>query len=206
MSDVDLLVRPEDSEKALDVLFGQGFKRGKIAVFHHAAALTRDEAMIDLHWNIIGPGRARIDLAAVWARMSPAWLDGAEQLDPIDALAFHLIHLARNRLRLPLINVVDAARMLEQASASAALDRARAWGLHRPVALALRLCQSILEDAPGRPAGWLGPTRDEVVQLSEPSTASKLLFDVATAGTPAQLASRLTQFGLNKARALARRQ
>jgi hypothetical protein len=198
MNDIDLLIRGGDRARAADVLRKLGFERSRVAgVLHHAAPYVRGDQVIDVHWNIIGPGRAHIDLADVWARTESGWPEGSEQLAPADALAFHLVHLARNRLRLPLINVVDAARLFELARPEAALDRARAWGLELPVKLALRFCEGVLEGRAGRPAGWLGPSRDDAVLLPEPSRPRKLVFDLVTAGSPLQLASRVAQFSAN---------
>jgi hypothetical protein len=206
MGDVDLLVPLAARESAQGVLRRLGFSPGPEVVLHHAEAWTRDELAIDLHWNIIAPGRSRIDLAALWSRARSApWPAGAERLEPIDAAVFHLVHLARNRLRLPLMNVVDTARLLEHADANAVLDRARSWGVGRAVALALRFCNSILDGRDDRPAGWLGPTLDDVAQLRPDGLASKALFDIATAGSPRQLASRVLHFGANQLRRVTNR-
>lgn len=207
MNDIDLLIRGDDRERAGEVLRSIGFELSKIAgVLHHAVPFVRGDQVIDLHWNIIGPGRARIELADIWSRTEDGWPAGAEQLAPADALAFHLIHLARNRLWLPLINVVDAARLFELARPGDALDRARSWGLERPVKLALRFCEAILEGREGRPAGWLGPSRDDAALLVEPSAPRKVVYDVVTAGSPIQLASRVANIGVNRLRAFVRRQ
>jgi hypothetical protein len=98
-------------------------------------------------------------------------------------------------MRVPLIHVVDAARLISRADGvAAALDRAREWGVHTTVALAHRFCTSILHDDVERPAGWLGPSRHDVVLLREPGVARKLAFDVATAGSARQLAARLASY------------
>lgn len=197
MADVDLLVPPAQREDARAVLTEHGFRPAPAAALHHAEAWVREGVAVDLHWNIIAPGRGRIDFDAVWSRTEPGWPDGARRLEAVDALLFHLVHLARNRLRLPLINVVDAARLLEQVDAATALTRARSWGLGRAAELALRFCKSILEGRAGRPAGWLGPSRADVVACAQPSVAGKVLFDVAIAGSARQLASRVVHFSAN---------
>jgi hypothetical protein len=201
MSDVDLLIPHEHLTTARRVLRGRGFTPATAAVLHHAEPWTRSDFVIDLHWNIIAPGRSRIDLDAIWSRTSAGWPDGGSLLEPSDALVFHLVHFARNRLRLPLINVVDTARLLENADASTAIARARVWGVGSAVEIALRFCRAILEARDGsRPGGWLGPTLDEVAGLAPQSTARKLFFDVAVAGSPRQLASRAVHFGANQLR------
>jgi hypothetical protein len=205
MADIDLLVPKAAVQSARTVLARLGFVPAASVALHHAHAWTRGDLALDLHWNIIGRGRGRVDLDAVWDRAIPGSPAGLHYLEPCDGLAFHLIHLARNRLRLPLVNVVDAARLLERADPSESLGRARAWGLGAAAELALRFCLSILEDRPGRPAGWLGPSREDITHLAEETTARKVLFDVVTAGSPRQLTSRLMHFGANRLRRFSNR-
>jgi hypothetical protein len=206
MSDLDLLVPAASRRDAEGVLRSLGFELSPAAaLMHHAVPFVRGSFAIDLHWNIIGPGRARVALEDVWARMTPGWPAGAERLNAIDALVFHLVHLARNRLRLPLVNIVDCARLVERASPALAIERAREWGLQVPVSLAWRLCASVLENRRGKPAGWLGPSYHELLTLTPPTPKQKLLFDVATAGSAAQLGSRVAHIGINKLRAFVRR-
>jgi hypothetical protein len=200
MGDVDLLVHPRDVGAARDVLRGVGFARGPAMVMHHAEAWTRGTLAIDLHTSMIASGRARIDLDALWSRMQPGWQPGAHQLEASDALGFHLLHLARNRLRLPLMNVVDFARLLDRASADAVLERASQWGVRRAVAWALRFCRSIIAGDPAPAGGWPGPSRQEVVDIAPPTTAQKIAFDVVTAGSMRQLTARSLGFALNRAR------
>lgn len=205
MNDIDLLVPPADVAAGESALAALGFERGKSAVMHHARPWVRGNLVIDLHKSIIAPGRSRIDLEAVWSRTKAGWPAGAEFLDPVDALVFHLVHLARNRLLLPLVNVVDAARLLEQADAARALKRAHEWGLGTAAGLALDLCAAILEDHAGRPAGWLGPSRADVARIEQPGFARKAIFDLVLAGSPRQLAARVVGYGANLLNSRSRR-
>lgn len=55
MSDFDLLVRPPDAERAIDVLQDDGWVadpplREQMVDFHHAARFKRGESSCDLHW------------------------------------------------------------------------------------------------------------------------------------------------------------
>jgi len=198
MSDIDLMVPPRDAARAREALATIGFVPfERTSVLHHAIALVRGEVALDLHWNIIAPGRARVDLEAVWSRVTG---DGLAHLDLADALTFHLIHLARNRLRLPLINVVDASRLLERASRMDALERARSWGLERPVANALRFCEELRDGCV--PTGF---TRDDIALVVQGSPAHKVSFDLQMAGSPRQFVARIAQVGANKLRDLVRR-
>jgi hypothetical protein len=189
MTDIDLLVAPADEVRARDVLGDLGFSCAHDPSLHHASTWVRDTLVVDLHRDIIGSGRSRIDLDAVWGRVIPGWPAHAWHLEPVDALVFHLVHMARNRLCGPLIQVVDAARLLERADATAALARARGWGIEASVRPALRYCRDVLDDA-SRPGGWLCPSLDDVLAVRQPSTLRKLVFDVATAGSVRQLAAR----------------
>ncbi len=200
MGDVDLLVPPDRREDAARVLQKLGFARGPSLVLHHAEAWTRGDFAIDLHSNIIAMGRARIDLAGLWSRTTAGWPTGARRLEANDALLFHLIHLARNRLRLPLMNVVDAARLLERADRGVVLCRAREWGLRRATERALAFCTAILEGHELDAGGWFGPRPKEIAQIAEPSAARKILFDAAIAGSLTQLSARTLAFVLNKVR------
>jgi hypothetical protein len=103
------------------------------------------------------------------------------------------------------MNVVDTARILERADAATALARARAWGLGAATELALKFCTSIIEDRAGRPAGWLGPSREQVAALAAEGLGSKVLFEIAVAGSPRQLAARAVHFGANQLRRFSNR-
>ncbi len=191
MADFDLLVPHAQLKDARNVLRDRGYVRRAVPAFHHAEPWSRDDLVVDLHWNIIAWGRSGIDLNAVWARTAPSRPSGAERLEATDALVFHLVNMVRSRLRGPLIAVVDVARMLAAgADRDLALSRAAAWKVDRGAALALQFCDSILEDRPGLPAGRVGPTLEEVALLAAPSRSSKLVFDLFVAGAPEQILAR----------------
>jgi hypothetical protein len=204
MGDVDLLVPREQLAPARAILADAGFTPVDAILFHHAEAWTKGDLAIDLHWNIIAAGRGRIDLNAIWSRTGAGWPAGARRLEASDALVFHLIHFARNRLRLPLMNVVDTARLLESADASTAIERARKWGLGRAVEVALRFTTSILAGRHHELRGWLAPSPEEIVQVTQPSRGRKMLFDASIAGSVSQLGARAMSFVLNAARRLPR--
>jgi len=200
MTDVDLLVPDRSFAAASSILGELGFVREPVIPHHHATTWVRDSLVIDLHRNIVGLGRSRIDLDAVWQRTVAGWPDGASRLDPSDELVFHLVHMTRNRLCGPLIQVVDAARLLarlSEASISIAIARGHEWGLAVPVELALRFCRELLAGA-RHPGGWLGPSADDVLRVRQPSTVRKIVFDLATAGSPSQLAARAVAYARSR--------
>jgi hypothetical protein len=127
----------------------------------------------------------------------PGWPSGALALDPSDALVFHLVHMIRSRLCGPLIQVVDAARLLATCDEARALERARAWRIEGSVRLALRYCRDVLAGA-RHPGGWLGPAADDAVAARQPPAWRKLAFDIATAGSPSQLAARVLGYGASR--------
>src|SRR5262249_16805873 len=125
MTDVDLLVdRYAIAEHALADL---GFEREPASALHHASAWVRGDLVLDVHRGILGRGRSRIDLGSVWARARPGWPQGALRLDPGDELVFHLVHMLRNRLCGPLIQVIDCARLLKRTEETVVLQRSDAW-------------------------------------------------------------------------------
>lgn len=208
MTDVDLLVR-EDSLQLCEAVLGEsGFRKISGGPWHHAWAWTRSDLTIDVHRSILGPGRSKIDLDAVWSRTSEGWPAGARQLDPTDAFVFHLAHLARNRLRVALIQVVDAWRLLARLpdrDPAPALRRADDWGIGRAARVAFDFCLAIVNHEHRRPGGWLGPDPDALATFEPASILGKLVFDVATAGSPRQLAARFIAYGADGVKRLRER-
>ena len=61
--DIDILVSRSDKVKAIKALVEAGFSfQPKAENISHEATLANDRVSIDLHWNILRPGRTRIDL------------------------------------------------------------------------------------------------------------------------------------------------
>jgi hypothetical protein len=62
-ADVDVLVAKDDKEKAIQVLVKAGMRyRPNAEVLSHEATLTYLKAAVDLHWDIMRPGRTRVDM------------------------------------------------------------------------------------------------------------------------------------------------
>jgi Uncharacterised nucleotidyltransferase len=193
MTDVDLLVQPTANAAARNKLVALGFERVPGPILHHASTWVRGDLVIDLHTSILVAGRSRIDLDAVWSRAVPGWPNGAERLEPVDELTFHLLHMARNRLHGPLLHVVDATRLASRGSIDQALDRARIWGVGTAARVAWRFVESIVEQSN---SGLLAPKPVDVVAMTPPSAIRKIVFDVATSGGPKQLARRTLALAL----------
>ena len=197
MTDVDLLVPLNRARVAEGVLAAQGFSCDSALPFHHASTWVREWLVIDLHHGILGPGRSRMDLEHVWTRATPGWPHDGLRLDPVDELVFHLVHMARNRLCGPLIQIVDASRLFARCDRERALVRARDWGLAPAVKLAMRYCIDVLAGT-SEPGGWLGPRSHDVLAVQQPSTLRKIMFDIATAGSASQLAARIRAYAMSR--------
>ena len=63
--DIDVLVAPGDRQEAVRLLVGAGFNMHlEMLNVSHEITLKTTSADIDLHWNILRPGRTRTDLTA----------------------------------------------------------------------------------------------------------------------------------------------
>jgi hypothetical protein len=63
--DIDVLVSPADRQEAAQLLMGAGFKMHlDVLNVSHEINLQSPSAAIDLHWNVLRPGRTRTDLTA----------------------------------------------------------------------------------------------------------------------------------------------
>jgi Uncharacterised nucleotidyltransferase len=195
MTDVDLLVEPGRERDARRVLDRAGFRLVGDMPLHHASTWERGELTIDLHRNILAAGRSAIAMDDVWSRTRAGWPDGARRLESVDELVFHLVHMARNRLCGPLVQVVDAARLLEHATEADARERARHWEIDAAVDAALVHYHTVVD---GRASSRLEPAENDVLFARQPSFVRKLVFDIAIAGSPRRAAVRLLAGALRR--------
>jgi hypothetical protein len=187
MTDVDLLIEPGHDARARSILARAGFTLVNDIPLHHATMWTRGELTIDLHRDILPVGRSKIALDDVWARTRDGWPEGARRLDSVDELVFHFAHMARNRLCGPLIQVVDAARLLEHAPIEVVMARAAEWRIAAAVRAAAAFCSWVLRTS-SRPR--LAPSDDAIAFAYQMPFRHKLVFDVATAGSVQAVAAR----------------
>lgn len=199
MTDIDLFV---EDPRAGEMLAADGFAHEAGAPFHHATTWTKGRTIIDLHHDFVSSGRGRVDLAAVWKRIVSGTL--ARRLDPVDELAFHLIHMARARMCGPLVQIVDLHRLAQRCDPDQALVRCDAWQLGRGARRAYAYYQSILAGDPDLHFATL----DDLLECRQPSIPRRIAFELAVAESPRQLAGRaldaLTQRGLGRPRGDAR--
>lgn len=200
MTDIDLLVPPEDHPRAAHILTELGYEdRSKPVArspLHHASSFFRERAAIDLHRTIVPALRSRIDLRAVWERSRPAPELGStvRRLEPVDLALFHLIHIARHELLVPAIAYVDAARLLRTIDRSVLLARAGRWRLWRGVTAAIAMTDVLAGGANQRDVPWplgLGrilPSPNEILALRQPARPIQVLRKALLLEGPAELA------------------
>lgn len=156
MSDIDLMVPPPDHTRALGCLRRLGYwdAGSRMSGFgsHHAVAMKRRHASIDLHRSMIQPLRSRLDIDDLWRRARPAEerTDASLRLAPVDELVLHLIHIARHELMVPLINYVDAVRLLDRlpGGREPVVDRAAEFRMARGVRAALAMTDAVWAGRP----------------------------------------------------------
>ncbi|MEE9274022.1 MAG: nucleotidyltransferase family protein [bacterium] len=146
MDDVDWVVRQEaELEAATQALEALGYERDET----YSNLWARGNLLIDLHRNVWGDERvvSRARLAGggmnegVWARSRSSFLGEPYRIPaPEDHLLILCAHLMKHNFE-PGIWFADLEAILlqeERFDWKAALDRARAWGLVRPLSYAFR--------------------------------------------------------------------
>jgi hypothetical protein len=157
-TDLDLLVRRRDRERAIEVLTKVGYAHGSpgrtlaFELDHAPAAyfVARGGSRlpVDLHWECVGhPGGSRAtELVAdeVWgrARSSPSWGAAARMLAPEDLLIYLAAHFAIHHSLAGALWQLDLALVLKRQGATLDWDavaaRAARWGAAGAVYFALR--------------------------------------------------------------------
>jgi hypothetical protein len=151
-SDVDLLVPGEKRRAAFTTLDRLGYEpRAAAPGFdepdYHEVAWTRNGVELDLHLGLAPTARCAVDYAAVWSARVPLELPGVtvSRLADDHAAAFHALHMAIDHFDVPALYLVDLARLLPDAAATArAGATARAWRVWRPLETALSLAATFL--------------------------------------------------------------
>jgi hypothetical protein len=159
-TDLDLLVRRHDRDRALDVLTGLGYLHGSPGrslayELEHAPAVylvgrgeDTSRLPLDLHWQCVAhPGGSRAtELAAdeIWSRTVPARAAGvsARAFAPEDLLIYLAAHFAIHHALAGALWQLDLALVLKRHAVTLDWDavgaRARRWGAASAVYFALR--------------------------------------------------------------------
>jgi len=110
-TDIDILISPDQREAAARALMGAGFELHADAEnISHEANFTRGSQTIDLHWDILRPGRTRIAMAQPMLSRRQR-IDDFWGLDDTDTVFLMLVHPAFAKYvcspNMGLIRVVD---------------------------------------------------------------------------------------------------
>jgi Uncharacterised nucleotidyltransferase len=151
-SDVDLLVPGDKRRAAFATLDRLGYEpRAAAPGFdepdYHEVAWNRNGVELDLHLGLAPTARCAVDYAAVWSARVPFDLPGVtiSRLADAHAATFHALHMAIDHFDVPALSLVDLARLLPDAAATArAGETARAWRVWRPFETALSLAAAFL--------------------------------------------------------------
>lgn len=133
-TDIDILVRPAQRARAADALAGLGYRCIDEGASAHEATWRRGRLDIDLHWDILAPGRTRSAMADALVdrrvRAPMGW-----RLDDADTVALMLIHPAVTKYvcspHVGLNRVVDFSRFVQVRPPDWTIvaDRVQATGL-----------------------------------------------------------------------------
>jgi len=181
MSDVDLLVPVEDFARALAAVERLGYRHAGPAIQrsprHHAMTLKRPNASVDLHRSPAQRGRIAIPMPEVWRRAEPAtWIPGAQRLDELDEVLFHMANIARHDLIVPLLSFVDAGRMLRRLDAQRRDElsrRAVQWRFGRVLDACIEATERVCGWRTDRGRWWL-PTREQMLDGTRPRRAVQI--------------------------------
>lgn len=179
MADIDLLVRPECVDRALQVLHDLGYGSGRPAPYrlmrdfhHHAPTLDDGSGIcVELHWQIIhGTASFLLSPEDLWQDAQPVDRNGsagAFLLAPETLLLAVCVHaLWQHRLShnsmLALADLDGIVRDIHRGFDWAALTRkSTAWNMRRPAYLGLRLIRQLLgTPVPEKILTLLGPEED----------------------------------------------
>ena len=127
MGDLDLLVRPEQADRAVSTLREAGYQRaskpelrsGFDRQFHIEVQLrapTPFMNQVDIHWQMIAPlfTNRHVDLSAVWERAVPVSLVGqpAYTLSAADWVLHQAAHAFYKHRRIRLLDLFDLDRLI----------------------------------------------------------------------------------------------
>jgi Uncharacterised nucleotidyltransferase len=158
MSDVDILVHPEDLGKANLALSSVGFNAMEFSLsppddvneFHYVEKASG--MLIEVHWALLPPDYPfTVDMNALWKRAIPARVAGAKVLAlSSEDLVIHLaIHATIHRFEFGLRPLCDLAEVLSWASVDWEVleERTHRNGMSRAVLVPLSLAGSLLQAA-----------------------------------------------------------
>lgn len=188
MSDIDVLVKADDFERAGQCLLDLGFQERDVSVrTRHAQTYCREaHEVIDLHRSILQPYRSNSDLKRLWGRVKPSeTLAGCFELDPIDLTCVHIAHMARHEFSVPLVSYIDLQRLLAALSPTETTclhDELRRWRLDYAFEVAREITASLSGRSAGRPSARMRivmPTQSELVKCAHRSRSAQVAKKLA---------------------------
>jgi Uncharacterised nucleotidyltransferase len=161
MNDIDLLVRPSDARRAVDLLIAAGYQcpySPDLRFFQSNRELplvSPSGVAVDLHWALVPGYLGRgLDLEAIWSRLQPVQVAGQPvlTLGNEDLLVFLCVHGAKHAW-CSLHWLADIARLIDRSEIDwdALLARIQTDGIARIVSIGLLLAVDLL-GAPIPPA------------------------------------------------------
>ena len=160
MTDLDLLVRHEDTARAGSVLLGLGFRADEEENVehgernaHHRYFLSDERVFVEVHWSIDeSPSPFNIDIEGLWARAQDAMIAGVQTkaLCPEDLVLHLCLHASFRHLfgDNGVRSMCDIAETISHYDGCLAWDevrrRSREWGTDTWLFLALYFAERIV--------------------------------------------------------------
>jgi hypothetical protein len=149
MVDMDLLLRPDELQRAVGALRGAGWSpTGEQRRSHwqpyHMAMMSAGPVRIflELHWNLVQPGRYRLRPAELFERALPVEVCGRQMLglEPHDHAAYLLLHHVSHHFERRLKGALDLKMIAEREAIDWALvgERLAGWEALAAGAMSLR--------------------------------------------------------------------
>lgn len=187
MNDIDVLARPADLARIVEILTGMGYRTLQpvcvditLKTQHHLPGLVKpDHAGFEVHWNLTAPGESySIDPGGLWERAAPIHIAGCEALvlSPEDLLLHLCLHTSyQHQFAFGLRPFCDIAETIARFGSTldwqAMTERAIHWGWQRGVYLALRLA--------GELAGAVVPA--DIMERLRPADMTDAVLETARA-------------------------
>ena len=190
MGDIDLLVRQEHLQAAVEVLRRQGYQTARefwleveLRGGHQLPSFQKAEAAsLELHWRLQDLESPHpVDMDRLWRRACPVTISGqpALGLGPEDLILYLCLHAAGHHLEYRLRAVYDialtAAHFGEELDWTKFCGLAREWDAERAAFLLLWLASELLR-APV-PASLISALRPDDFSSEQAGLALQLVFD-----------------------------
>lgn len=199
MSDIDLLARPGDHQRIVEILACLGYVSSPPTYSdNHIPPMVKEGcASFEIHWNLVELGDpCRIDPACWWRNAMPVRIAGSEALalSPENLLLHLCIHASyQHQFDIGLRPYLDLAATIDHFASvidwPCLIERAEEWGCRRGIYLPLRLAQELV--GANLPAGFLERLCPEEMAASVLAIARAQIFHGVAVNIPVSFASFL---------------